>query len=37
MTEALTIDRLQFAATITFHYLFAQLTMGLVLLSFVGY
>ncbi len=32
MTQALTVDRLQFATTITFHYLFAQLTMGLALL-----
>jgi cytochrome d ubiquinol oxidase subunit I len=32
MTQALTIDRLQFATTITFHYLFAQLTMGLAFL-----
>lgn len=32
MTDALTVDRLQFATTITFHYLFAQLTRGLVLL-----
>lgn len=32
MTHALTVDRLQFATTITFHYLFAQLTMGLAFL-----
>ena len=32
MTDALTVDRLQFATTITFHYLFAQLTMGLAFL-----
>jgi cytochrome d ubiquinol oxidase subunit I len=41
MSPALTIDRLQFATTITFHYLFAQLTMGLafliVLFGFLGY
>ena len=29
MDSALVIDRLQFAFTITFHYLFPQLTMGL--------
>ncbi len=29
MDSALTVDRLQFAFTITFHYLFPQLTMGL--------
>ena len=27
--EANTLDRLQFAFTITYHYLFPQLTMGL--------
>ena len=32
MDSALVIDRLQFAFTITFHYLFPQLTMGLALL-----
>ena len=32
MNEALTVDRLQFAFTITFHYIFPQLTMGLALL-----
>jgi cytochrome bd ubiquinol oxidase subunit I len=32
MNSALTIDRLQFAFTITFHYIFPQLTMGLALL-----
>ncbi|MHB8419154.1 MAG: cytochrome ubiquinol oxidase subunit I [Myxococcales bacterium] len=32
MPEALTVDRWQFAFTITFHYLFPQLTMGLSLL-----
>ncbi len=30
--DALTVDRLQFAFTATFHYLFPQLTMGLALL-----
>src|ERR1017187_3823021 len=35
MISALAIDRLQFAFTITFHYLFPQLTMGLALLIFV--
>src|SRR6266545_7470618 len=29
MDDALTVDRLQFAFTVTFHYLFPQLTMGL--------
>ena len=33
--EALTIHRWQFAFTITYHYLFPQLTMGLALLVFV--
>ena len=32
MHDALTVDRLHFAYTITFHYLFPQLTMGLALL-----
>ena len=32
MDEALLYDRLQFALTITFHYLFPQLTMGLAML-----
>ena len=32
MNDALLIDRLQFAFTISFHYLFPQLTMGLALL-----
>jgi cytochrome d ubiquinol oxidase subunit I len=32
MSDALLIDRLQFAFTISFHYLFPQLTMGLALL-----
>jgi bd-type cytochrome oxidase subunit I len=35
MDSALTIDRLQFAFTVTFHYLFPQLTMGLALLIVV--
>jgi len=33
--DALDIDRLQFAFTVTFHYLFPQLTMGLALLIVV--
>lgn len=32
MASALLYDRLQFASTVTFHYLFPQLTMGLALL-----
>src|ERR1700745_1838867 len=32
MDEALTLHRLHFAFTVTFHYLFPQLTMGLALL-----
>src|SRR6202048_4442602 len=32
MAQALTVHRLQFAFTITFHYIFPQLTMGLALL-----
>ena len=32
MDTALAIHRLQFAFTVTFHYLFPQLTMGLALL-----
>lgn len=32
MNQALAIDRMQFAFTVTFHYLFPQLTMGLALL-----
>jgi cytochrome bd ubiquinol oxidase subunit I len=32
MNEALSVHRLQFAFTITFHYIFPQLTMGLALL-----
>ena len=35
MDSALVIDRLQFAFTITYHYLFPQLTMGLALLILV--
>ncbi|HMU85724.1 MAG TPA: cytochrome ubiquinol oxidase subunit I, partial [Leptospiraceae bacterium] len=35
MDDALLIARLQFAFTITFHYLFPQLTMGLALLILV--
>jgi cytochrome bd ubiquinol oxidase subunit I len=35
MPEALAVDRWQFAFTITFHYLFPQLTMGLSLLLVV--
>jgi len=30
--DALTLHRLQFAFTVTYHYLFPQLTMGLALL-----
>src|SRR6202040_455456 len=33
--DALAVDRLQFAFTITFHYLFPQLTMGLALLILI--
>ena len=33
--SALTVDRLQFAFTVTFHYIFPQLTMGLALLILV--
>jgi cytochrome bd ubiquinol oxidase subunit I len=32
MQDALTLDRLHFAFTVTFHYIFPQLTMGLALL-----
>src|SRR5579883_1903098 len=32
MSDALLIDRLQFTLTVTFHYIFPQLTMGLALL-----
>jgi cytochrome d ubiquinol oxidase subunit I len=35
MDSALLVDRIQFAFTITFHYLFPQLTMGLALLIVV--
>jgi len=35
MEEALTVHRLQFAFTVTFHYIFPQLTMGLALLLVV--
>jgi len=35
MNSALSIDRLQFTFTVTFHYLFPQLTMGLALLILV--
>ena len=35
MDNALTVDRLHFAFTVTFHYLFPQLTMGLALLILV--
>ena len=32
LENALTVDRMQFAFTVTFHYIFPQLTMGLALL-----
>src|SRR5436309_7067571 len=35
MESALLYDRLQFAVTVIFHYLFPQLTMGLALLIFL--
>jgi cytochrome d ubiquinol oxidase subunit I len=35
MEDALTVHRLQFAFTVTFHYIFPQLTMGLALLVFI--
>ena len=35
MEDALTVSRLQFAFTVTYHYLFPMLTMGLALLIFV--
>ena len=35
MDSALSLDRLHFAFTVTYHYLFPQLTMGLALLIFV--
>jgi cytochrome d ubiquinol oxidase subunit I len=33
--DALTVHRLQFAFTVTFHYIFPQLTMGLALLILI--
>ena len=35
MNEALAVHRLHFAFTVTFHYIFPQLTMGLALLIFI--
>src|SRR5579863_2071587 len=35
MPGALGVDRLHFAFTVTFHYIFPQLTMGLALLIFI--
>ncbi len=35
MEDALMVSRLQFAFTVTFHYLFPMFTMGLALLIFV--
>src|SRR6201982_4232551 len=35
MEDALTIHRLHFAFTVTFHYIFPQLTMGLALVIFI--
>ncbi|MEJ2217013.1 MAG: cytochrome ubiquinol oxidase subunit I [Gemmatimonadota bacterium] len=35
MSDPVTVDRLLFAFTVTFHYLFPQLTMGLALLIFL--
>jgi cytochrome bd ubiquinol oxidase subunit I len=35
MDQALAVHRLHFAFTVTFHYLFPQLTMGLALLIVV--
>ncbi|MGH9711807.1 MAG: cytochrome ubiquinol oxidase subunit I [Candidatus Acidiferrales bacterium] len=35
MEDALTVHRLHFAFTVTFHYIFPQLTMGLALLIFI--
>jgi cytochrome bd ubiquinol oxidase subunit I len=35
MSDAVSVDRLLFAFTVTYHYLFPQLTMGLALLIFV--
>jgi cytochrome d ubiquinol oxidase subunit I len=37
METALLYDRFQFAFTITFHYLFPQLTMGLLTYTFFVY
>jgi cytochrome d ubiquinol oxidase subunit I len=33
--DALAVDRLHFAFTVTFHYIFPQLTMGLALLILI--
>ena len=35
MNAALDVHRLQFAFTVTFHYIFPQLTMGLALLMLI--
>ena len=35
MDSALDVHRLHFAYTVTYHYLFPQLTMGLALLIFI--
>ena len=35
MEDALAVDRLHFAFTVTFHYIFPQLTMGLALLLLI--
>ena len=35
MNAALAVDRFQFAFTVTFHYIFVQLTLGLALLIFI--
>ena len=35
MDDALALHRLHFAFTVTYHYLFPQLTMGLALLIFI--
>src|SRR6202012_3109532 len=35
MDDALAVDRLHFAFTVTFHYIFPQLTMGLALLILI--
>ncbi len=37
MDDVLTIHRFHFAFTVTFHYLFPQLTMGLALLAFLAF